>query len=57
MQWRNILDAYRSGAEPLVSGEDALATLAVIEAILESSRTGSAARPSFTRSIDDKELT
>ncbi len=47
-QWRNIIDAYRSGERPLVTGEDALATYAVIAAIEESSRTGRPVRPAFT---------
>ncbi len=47
-QWRDILDAFKNGTAPLVSGEDALATLAVIEAISESNRTGRPVRPVFT---------
>lgn len=48
-QWRNIIDAYRSGAEPLVTGEDGLATIGVIAAIEESSRTGQAVRPAYVK--------
>jgi predicted dehydrogenase len=48
-QWGNILDAYRSGAEPLVTGEDALATIAVIAAIEASNTSGRAERPSYIK--------
>lgn len=51
-QWRNILDAYRSGDRPLVTGEDALATIAVIAAIEESSRTGLAVKPAFVLPVN-----
>jgi UDP-N-acetyl-2-amino-2-deoxyglucuronate dehydrogenase len=44
-QWRDILDAYRDGREPLVTGEDALATVATILAVEEADRTGRAVRP------------
>lgn len=45
-QWRDILDALREGRDPLVTGEAALATLALIVAIEEASRTGRTVRPS-----------
>ena len=48
-QWRNIIDAYRSGDDPLVTGEDGLATIAVIAAIDESSRTGQPVRPAYVK--------
>lgn len=44
-QWRDILDAVRDGRQPLVTGEDALATVAMILAAGEASRTGRAVRP------------
>jgi predicted dehydrogenase len=47
-QWRDILDAYREGRKPLVTGEDGLATLATILAIEESSQTGRRVRPAHT---------
>ncbi len=47
-QWQDILDAYRDGRDPLVTGEDGLATVATILAIEESSRTGRAVRPAYT---------
>jgi predicted dehydrogenase len=34
-QWRDILDAYREGRDPLVTGEDGLATVATILAVEE----------------------
>ena len=37
--------------DPLVTGEDGLATVAVIVAILESSRTGRAVRPGIVKSV------
>ena len=46
-QWRDILGAFRDGRAPLVTGEDGLATLAVILAIEEASQTGRAVRPRF----------
>jgi predicted dehydrogenase len=51
-QWHNIIAAFRSGEAPLVSGEDGLATIAVIAAIEESSRTGQAVRPAFVKTGD-----
>jgi len=39
-QWRDILAALREGHDPLVTGVDGLATLAVIVGIEESDRTG-----------------
>jgi len=50
-QWRDIIDAFRSGREPLVTGEDGLATVATILAIEESSRTGQAVRPVYTAPV------
>jgi predicted dehydrogenase len=46
-QWIDILEAYRTGRAPLVTGEDALASVATILAIEESSRSGIAVRPAF----------
>ncbi len=46
-QWRDILDAFREGRPPLVTGDDGLATLATILAIEEASWTGRAARPGW----------
>jgi predicted dehydrogenase len=43
-QWREIVDAFRSGRDPLVRGEDALATVETIVAIEEASRTGRSVR-------------
>lgn len=50
-QWRDILDAFRQGRDPLVTGEDALATVATIIAIEEASRTGRSVRPGAASSI------
>jgi predicted dehydrogenase len=47
-QWQDILAAYREGRDPLVTGEDALATVSIILAIEEASRTGRAVRPGYT---------
>ena len=49
-QWRDILDAFKAKRDPLVTGEDGLATLATILAIEESSRTGRAVRPGYVQS-------
>lgn len=44
-QWRDILDAFRQGRDPLVTGEDGLATMATILAVEEAGRTGRPVRP------------
>jgi predicted dehydrogenase len=44
-QWRDILDAFREGREPLITGADALETVATILAVEEAHRTGRAVRP------------
>lgn len=44
-QWADILAALREGRAPLVTGEEALRTLAVILAIEEASLTGHAVAP------------
>lgn len=46
-QWRDITDALVAGRRPSVSGEDALATLALILAAHESARTRRAVRPRY----------
>ena len=52
-QWRDILDAYREGREPLVTGEDAMMTLATINAIIEAQGTGRTVRPSASSARPD----
>jgi UDP-N-acetyl-2-amino-2-deoxyglucuronate dehydrogenase len=47
-QWQDIVAAYREGRDPLVTGEDALATVSTILAIEEAGRTGRAVRPEYT---------
>lgn len=47
-QWRDILAAFQSGHDPIVTGEDALATLATIFAVEEARRTGRVVRPDYT---------
>jgi predicted dehydrogenase len=46
-QWRDIIDAYLAGRDPLVTGEEGLATVATILAIEESSRSGRQVEPAF----------
>jgi len=46
-QWRDITEALGAGRRPFVSGEDALATLALVLAIYQSSRTQRAVRPRY----------
>lgn len=46
-QWRDITEALAAGRRPFVSGEDALATLALVLSIYESSRTQRAVRPRY----------
>ena len=43
-QWQEILDELRTGREPLVTGEDASAALAVVLAVYESSQSGRTVR-------------
>lgn len=40
-EWRHFLDCIETGLSPMITGQDGLATLRVIEAARESSRTGS----------------
>jgi predicted dehydrogenase len=42
MQIEDFVDAVRSGREPAVTGQEAVKSLAIIQAIYESSRTGAA---------------
>ncbi len=44
-QWRDIVAALRDGREPSVTGEDGLATAAVVLSAYESARTGRTVRP------------
>lgn len=44
-QWRDIVAALRAGREPSVTGEDGLATVAVVLSAYESARTGRPVRP------------
>jgi predicted dehydrogenase len=41
-QWRDILEATTSGREPAITGDDTMATLALVLAVYESNRTGRA---------------
>lgn len=44
-QWEDIVRSVRDGVDPQVTGEDALASAALVQAIYESHATGSAVRP------------
>lgn len=44
-QWRDIVAALREGREPAVTGEDGLATAAIVLAAYESARIGRPVRP------------
>jgi len=48
-EWREFLRCVGSDAEPLVTGEDALATLSVVEAARTSSATGCRTRLEVAR--------
>jgi len=56
-QWRDIVVALREGREPSVTGEDGLATAAVVLSAYESARTGRPVRPSRGRRRDRCRLT
>lgn len=44
-QWEDIIDALQTGREPAVTGEEALASLAVVLDVYESARSARAVRP------------
>lgn len=44
-QWADLLRAIRTGAEPMVTVADGAATVALIEAVYESARTGARVTP------------
>lgn len=54
-QWRDIVDALASGRDPLVTGEDGLASSALVAAIYRSWREGRPVRPEHQALRDSEE--